>query len=213
MTARATAPVEAREARWTGGTGPGTVQSMASQPAGRPTECPTVRPAEPGDEAVLGELDRRNWSTLHSVQPRPLAPYRSFFNALRPPAQFLVAELEAPGVVGYVRLAPPTTLQCNVHVRQIQGLVVDSCARRRGVARALLTAACDRAHRQGAVRITLRVLGHNRAARELYASEGFAVEGVLRGEFVLDGAYADDVLMGRWLADPAGEPHMPEGES
>ncbi|MYV66769.1 GNAT family N-acetyltransferase, partial [Streptomyces sp. SID2131] len=45
------------------------------------------------------------------------------------------------------------------------------------------------------------VLGHNAPARALYASEGFAVEGVLPGEFLLDGAYVDDVCMGRSLVD------------
>lgn len=49
------------------------------------------------------------------------------------------------------------------------------------------------------MRITLRVLGHNEPARALYEAEGFAVEGVLPGEFWLDGRYADDVMMGRSL--------------
>ncbi len=43
--------------------------------------------------------------------------------------------------------------------------------------------------------MTLRVLGHNHAARGLYESAGFVVEGVLRGEFLLDGVYVDDVAM------------------
>ncbi|WP_434091545.1 GNAT family N-acetyltransferase, partial [Streptomyces anulatus] len=53
--------------------------------------------------------------------------------------------------------------------------------------------------RQGANRITLRVLAHNDPARALYASEGFAVEGVFPGEFFLNGRYVDDVCMGRSL--------------
>jgi ribosomal protein S18 acetylase RimI-like enzyme len=96
-------------------------------------------------------------------------------------------------------VVPPTALAGNQHVRQIQGLAVDDWARRRGVARALLDAAGERARRQGAARITLRVLGHNAPARELYAAAGFTVEGVLPGEFRLDGHYVDDILMGRWL--------------
>jgi RimJ/RimL family protein N-acetyltransferase len=43
------------------------------------------------------------------------------------------------------------------------------------------------------------VLGHNLPARRLYESEGFVVEGILPGEFLLDGVYVDDVLMGRPL--------------
>ncbi|MFJ7067057.1 GNAT family N-acetyltransferase [Streptomyces sp. NPDC101115] len=109
------------------------------------------------------------------------------------------AETAASGVVGYVRLGSPTPLAANAHVRQIQGLAVSGDARGRGVARALLRAAMARARAQGATRLTLRVLGHNTPARTLYEAEGFRVEGVLPGEFLLDGTYVDDVLMGRTL--------------
>lgn len=43
------------------------------------------------------------------------------------------------------------------------------------------------------------MLGHNAPARKLYESEGFVVEGILPEEFLLEGAYVDDVLMGRTL--------------
>ena len=59
----------------------------------------------------------------------------------------------------------------------------------------LLVAAIEEARARGARRLTLRVLGHNDAARRLYESAGFVVEGVQRGEFFLDGEYRDDVLM------------------
>ncbi|MFE6936344.1 GNAT family N-acetyltransferase [Streptomyces sp. NPDC057699] len=162
-----------------------------------------VRPAVPGDGPALGELDRATWSTLHAVQPRPQPPYEPFFDDRHRPEDILVAEAVAGGVevriAGYLRLARPTPLACNAHVRQIQGLAVAGWARRHGVARALLRAAYAEARRQGAGRLTLRVLGHNSAARALYEAEGFAVEGVLPGEFFLGGRYVDDVLMGRSL--------------
>ncbi|WP_328722115.1 GNAT family N-acetyltransferase [Streptomyces sp. NBC_00247] len=172
-----------------------------------------IRPALPSDEAVLAALDRETWSTLHSVQPRPQPPYPPFFDERHPPRDFLVAQTApgggragtdtdaagAPGVAGYIRLVAPTPLACHQHVRQIQGLAVAATARGLGIGRALLRAACAEARRQGANRITLRVLGHNGPARALYASEGFAVEGVLPGELFLAGGYVDDVLMGRAL--------------
>ncbi|MGW7355822.1 N-acetyltransferase family protein [Streptomyces sp. NPDC054802] len=158
-----------------------------------------IRPARRSDEAELGELDRAAWSPLHAVTPRPQPPYDPFFDQNHRPDQFLVAEDTDGTVVGYVRLVPPTPLACNRHVRQIQGLAVDDRARGRGVGRALVRAACDEARRQGALRITLRVLAHNTPARTLYEAEGFTVEGVLPGEFHLDGRYVDDVLMGRSL--------------
>jgi len=167
---------------------------------------PVVRAACPADEARLGELDRRNWSTLHSVQPRPEPPYAPFFDPDHLPAHYLVAESADGALAGFIRLVPASWLACHAHVRQIQGLVVDGRARRSGVARALLDAACERSREQGARRITLRVLGHNGPARRLYAAAGFAVEGVLPGEFLLDGQYVDDVMMGRSLRAPDDEP-------
>ncbi|WEH33029.1 GNAT family N-acetyltransferase [Streptomyces sp. AM 4-1-1] len=173
---------------------------------------PAIRQARADDEAALGELDRSTWSTLHAVQPRPLPPYAPFFDTRHRPEDYLVAEAEAEtragaGAVdrgaarlaGYIRLVPPTPLACNAHVRQIQGLAVAEWARGHGIGRALLRASFTEARRQGANRVTLRVLGHNAPARALYASEGFAVEGVMTGEFFLDGRYVDDVLMGREL--------------
>lgn len=156
-----------------------------------------IRPAALADDATLADLDRRTWSPLHSVQP-PSSPDAPFFTDRNRPEHLLIAEAEGR-TAGFIRLVAPTPLACNAHVRAIQGLAVDDWARGRGVARALLGAACEEARRQGAVRITLRVLGHNAPARRLYESEGFAVEGVLPGEFLLDGEYVDDVLMGRAL--------------
>ncbi|MFJ6630188.1 GNAT family N-acetyltransferase [Streptomyces sp. NPDC091376] len=182
----------------------------------------SIRAARGCDDAALGELDRATWSTLHSVQARPVPPYGTFFTSHRP-EDYLVAETDDHDgdrgdhdghdgdhdcgehddhhgrIAGFICVVAPTPLACHRHVRQIQGLAVAAGARGQGVGRALLRAAADEARRQGATRITLRVLGHNTPARRLYESEGYTVEGVLPGEFYLAGRYADDVLMGRPL--------------
>ncbi|MFE5908047.1 GNAT family N-acetyltransferase [Streptomyces wedmorensis] len=157
-----------------------------------------IRTAGADDEDALAVLDRAAWSTLHAVQPAPVEPYAPFFDERHPPGDYLVA-VRGDVLVGYVRVVAPTPLAVNAHVRQIQGLVVAGSARGQGFARALLRAAMDRARQEGATRITLRVLGHNAPARALYAAEGFVVEGVLPGEFLIGGEYVDDVLMGRSL--------------
>ncbi|MEI7033836.1 GNAT family N-acetyltransferase [Streptomyces pratensis] len=161
----------------------------------------SVRSAVPADDGPLAELDRSTWSTLHAVTPKPQPPYASFFDERHRPEDFLVAEAGAETgdarIAGYIRLVPPTPLFSNAHVRQIQGLAVAGWARGAGVGRALLRAALAEARGQGANRVTLRVLAHNTPARALYASEGFVVEGVLPGEFFLNGRYVDDVAMGR----------------
>jgi len=157
-----------------------------------------IRHATPDDEEALGRLDRATWSPLHAVQPRPQPPYGPFFDERHKPQDHLVAELDG-AVVGFIRLGFSTSLACNSHVRQIQGLAVADEARGAGVGRALLRAAQDEGRRLGARRITLRVLGHNTPARRLYESEGFVVEGILPEEFLLKGSYVDDVFMGRSL--------------
>ncbi|MFE7935354.1 GNAT family N-acetyltransferase [Streptomyces sp. NPDC057456] len=160
--------------------------------------APRIRTARPADAESLALVDRLTWSPLHAVMPEPEPPYAPFFDERHVPEDYLVAELD-DRVIGYVRLAPPTSLACNAHVRQIQGLAVLDEGRGRGVGRALIRAAFEEARRQGARRITLRVLGHNTPARKLYESEGFVVEGVLPEEFLLAGEYVDDVFMGRPL--------------
>ncbi|MFD9242795.1 GNAT family N-acetyltransferase [Streptomyces sp. NPDC059556] len=157
-----------------------------------------IRTAERADDAVLAELDRAAWSPLHAVLPAPEPPYEPFFDERHNPGDYLLAVREEE-VVGYIRVVPPTRLAATAHVRQIQGLVVAEAARAPGGGGARGRAAMHSAGAAGAAPMTLRVLGHNAPARALYASEGFAVEGVLPGEMFLAGEYVDDVLMGRSL--------------
>ncbi|MFE8943530.1 GNAT family N-acetyltransferase [Streptomyces sp. NPDC007856] len=156
---------------------------------------PYIRIAVPADDEELVLLDRSTWSTLHAVSPPPQGP---FFDERHLPEDYLVAETDRR-IVGYVRIGRPTPLASNAHVLQIQGLAVAEAARGRGLGRMLLRAAVEEARERGARRLTLRVLGHNAPARALYESEGFVVEGVQPEEFLLDGAYVDDVFMGRRL--------------
>jgi len=84
-------------------------------------------------------------------------------------------------------------------VADIRGLAVAPDHQGRGLGRALVQAALDAARERGARKVTLRVLAPNTAARALYESCGFVVEGVRRDEFFLDGRYVDDVLMARMI--------------
>jgi ribosomal protein S18 acetylase RimI-like enzyme len=163
----------------------------------------TVRVARRDDERRLAALDRVTWSP--AVAPAPLWPEDLDFFAEDPPEDVLVAEVDG-AVVGYVKLRRPTDLPSHRHVLQVNGLAVDPAVQRRGVGRTLLVAAIDEARRRGARRLTLQVLGTNPGALALYADCGFVVEGVRRGEFLLEDEYVDDVLMAVSL-----EPHARQG--
>jgi ribosomal protein S18 acetylase RimI-like enzyme len=158
----------------------------------------TIRPAREEDEAALRALDAATWSPDVTPGPRPPSDKR-FFSAERGPRDVLVAVVDDE-VAGYVRLGPVTELESNLHVLEIKGLAVDPAHHRRGLGRGLLVAAAQEASTRGVRRLTLRVLAPNAAARSLYESCGFEVEGVLREEFRLDGRYVDDVLMALALA-------------
>jgi ribosomal protein S18 acetylase RimI-like enzyme len=152
-----------------------------------------VRPATLADEDALAAIDRATWSSLSSPAPPPGEGW-AFFDERTRPEQILVA-VDDGHVAGYVKLQHPTSLPATEHVLAIHGLAVDPARQRRGVGRALLDASVNEARARHARRLTLRVLGPNVAARRLYESVGFVVEGVLRDEFFLDGIYVDDVLM------------------
>jgi ribosomal protein S18 acetylase RimI-like enzyme len=150
-----------------------------------------IRPARAEDEAAVRALDAATWSADVSPAHRSDAPIAV--------DGFLVAE-EGGAVVGYVAIGRPTPLESNRHVADIRGLAVAPSAQGRGIGRALVEAGVALARERGARKVRLRVLGPNTAARALYESCGFVVEGVLREEFFLDGRYVDDVMMARTLS-------------
>jgi ribosomal protein S18 acetylase RimI-like enzyme len=150
-----------------------------------------IREATPADEPALRALDRAIWSWLHA----PVEPRDDRFDT-----EGVLVHVTDGEIAGYVKLGTVWPIASVEHVREIKGLAVDARFQRRGIGAALVRAAIARARGEGARKLTLRVLGDNAPARELYAACGFEVEGVLRDLFLLDGRYVDDVLMSLDLA-------------
>ena len=162
-----------------------------------------LRVSEPGDETALLALDRATWS--HLVTPAPAREEDSlFFDAGTRPEDVVVAEV-AGRVVGYLMLHQAVPLASHSHVLEVNGLAVDPASQGAGVGRALLEEAKEQVRRQGAHKLSLRVLSTNAPARRLYESCGFTVEGVLRAEFLLAGEAVDDVAMA-WHSGGASWP-------
>lgn len=162
-------------------------------------EAPSVRLAREQDEQALHRVERATWTSGSS--PAPVPPEeRPFLSAVRGvvPQDVLVAEVDGQ-VAGYVQVRQASAMPAHAHVQEVTGLGVHPDYQGHGLAGALLQAAVAEARRRGARRLTLRVLGYNNVARRAYERAGFQVEGVLCGEFVLDGVDVDDVLMARRL--------------
>lgn len=156
----------------------------------------TVRAARAADDAPLLAIDLATWTP--DVSPAPVPADRTSFFEDQALDGFLVAEVDGV-VAGYVSTHQDIPLPSHEHVLAINGLAVDPDMRGRGVGRGLVEAVVDLAQQRGFAKLTLRVLGPNTGARRLYERCGFVVEGVLRGEFLLDGRLVDDVLMARHL--------------
>jgi GNAT superfamily N-acetyltransferase len=157
-----------------------------------------VRLASPADEAALQRIDRATWTALSSPAPVPAAG-APFFDDRKPPHDVIVAEVDGV-VAGYVQLHQAIPLPSHEHVLEINGLAVDPIRQGLGIGGRLVEEAVQEARRRGALKLSLRVLAPNTGARRVYESCGFTVEGVLHGEFLLDGRLVDDVLMARQLA-------------
>lgn len=152
---------------------------------------PHVRTATTTDDAALLRLDEGEPGTGF---PSVFARERQSFFGSADPGSTLVAEVEGD-VVGYLTLTHPTPLPENAHVFAIEGFTVSRSLRGLGVGQALLAAARSTAAQRGGTKLSLRVLSTNERAIRAYGAAGFTVEGVLAGEFVIEGQPVDDVLM------------------
>jgi ribosomal protein S18 acetylase RimI-like enzyme len=164
----------------------------------------TIRQARTEDEPGLRDIDAATWTAGVSPAPPPSAG-TAFFGGRIAPADVLVAEAGRV-IAGFAALGQSGHLASRSHVLEIRALAVHPARQRCGVGRRLTEAAIEQARSRGARKLSLRVLGGNVAARRLYESCGFTVEGILRAEFFLGGRYVDDVLMACMLDAAAGRP-------
>ncbi|MFI7523427.1 GNAT family N-acetyltransferase [Micromonospora globbae] len=163
---------------------------------------PLVRPATTADDAHLLTLDRTAW-TAGSELPSTRAEERTaYFNERRKPESHLVATLGGQ-IIGTVSTHQASPFPEGAHVFGLWNLLVAEQTRRMSIASALLSAAERLAASQGAKKVGLRVLATNTGAIRLYEQHGYAVEGRCVNEFLIDGAYVDDISMGKCLTPPS----------
>jgi ribosomal protein S18 acetylase RimI-like enzyme len=158
-----------------------------------------IRAGVEDDEQALALIDQATWSSEVSPVPQP-PPGIPFFGDRTAPQNVLVAHQDEH-VVGYVTLRPAPLAASSGHVQEINGLAVAPDFQGRGIGHLLLTAARHEAIRREARRITLRVLGTNTRAQALYLAHGYRIEGRLKGQFLLQGRYVDDIFMALELPD------------
>jgi RimJ/RimL family protein N-acetyltransferase len=162
-----------------------------------------VRRAKPGDAADLVALARsvgaepEGWLVTDGDW-RSAAEERRYIRAVRRSTQaaVLVAEGE-DGVVGRLSIARDPH-PASRHVADV-GLMVAKEHRRRGVGRALMSAAEDWAHVVGVRKLELHVFPGNDAALALYETLGYRREGLRARHYLRRGELRDVILMAKDL--------------
>lgn len=110
--------------------------------------------------------------------------------------QILVAEM-AGQVVGDLWLDRGRLFKSR-HTATV-GMSIIASHRGRGIGRALLADAIERAEAWGVEKLVLSVFGSNQAAIGLYLSLGFMEEGRRLRQYRLSGGDVDEVMMAKWL--------------
>ncbi|MGZ3584729.1 MAG: N-acetyltransferase family protein [Ktedonobacterales bacterium] len=116
--------------------------------------------------------------------------------------RFTLGAFEGETLIGSAVFTRETGMKQR-HRGVITGMYVAPEARGRGVGRALLLAAIERARAvPGVEQIHLAVVTRNAAAHALYAAAGFVVYGTEPHALKLGDAYLDEDLMVLWLQQP-----------
>jgi ribosomal protein S18 acetylase RimI-like enzyme len=157
--------------------------------------APQIRWATAADVAALDAVDAVAWDLAATPGPLPLpAPFDA-----RLPLDATLAAVIAGAVVGYAVIVSRTSLLVPGGTGLVRSLAVTPAARGRGVATALLAAVDDLCRARGHRQLVLSVLGSNQAARRLYARAGYQEQVVFPGEFEIEGALVDDIILGKDL--------------
>jgi hypothetical protein len=101
-------------------------------------------------------------------------------------------------LVGWLSLVRYGDLEKTRHLRNL-GMGVARAFRGIGVGTALMDYAIKWARRKRVEKIVLSVFSTNHRAAGLYRKFGFVAEGVRKKQFVINGKYVDEVLMGLFL--------------
>lgn len=152
-----------------------------------------IRLSEIRDAASLMELDSLAWDQHSTPSGEIRWSSREHYLQRCPPGSQLVAGI-GNDICGYMGFGPPTPLQSNCHVYDIN-IAVHPDYQRRGIGRRLMEEMKVVAAKSGVRKLSLRVLATNPGAISFYESCGFIEQGRLVEEFYLNGQFVDDVLM------------------
>ncbi|MDE1852489.1 MAG: GNAT family N-acetyltransferase [Thaumarchaeota archaeon] len=139
--------------------------------------------------------DERRYIATEHVSPEQKAVWE---RSLSDPNMLWVRADIGGRLVGSLSLGRYGNLKKTRHIRNL-GMGVVKEFREMGVGSALMDYAIKWADSKELKKVVLSVFSTNNAAIELYEKFGFVREGVRRKQFLIDGKFVDEVMMGRLL--------------
>lgn len=165
---------------------------------------PIIRPARPEDAPGMLAVTRTiaDEAVYFVVEPQEIRPEAQQRERIatrdHQEDEILVAEADGQ-IIGFLSVKRGQMARTR-HTAQL-GLGVLPAVRGQGVGRRLLEGAEAWARSVGVKKLCLGVFAMNEGARRLYERLGYEVEGVQKRQFLVQGHYVDDIIMGKWL-DP-----------
>ncbi len=162
------------------------------------SEEPLIRKAEPRDakkiiECMQGVMDER----VYFVSEYYLYTERGEAERIRNPDDLTLVALVADRIVGVLTLQRGMYKK-NRHTANL-GIAVTKGYRRHGIGSMLIQEAIHWGRTEGIRKLNLEVFASNENAIRTYEKIGFVHEGGRKSQFVIDGAYVDDIFMTYWI--------------
>lgn len=161
----------------------------------------TIRPIRLSDAESMHALRIQTgvFETLFATPTERITGCEEYIAGMGPNTHSLAAVVEKDGeeiVIGHIALEIPF-MPRRRHVGQI-GVMIHKDYQNQGVGSELFRRMLDVADNWLMLqRLELTVFANNRRARHLYEKMGFQEEGVMRMAVIQNGAYTDEIMMGR----------------
>lgn len=157
-----------------------------------------IRKIEPRDFAKVADLENQNWKLDATPVVMDSSAQTIMEKLLKGTTYLLAVSEETDEILGVLDFSARHPFVSSKHVVTF-GLMTVEKARGKGVATALLTDFITEVRKEGYKKITMNVLSSNPAAIKLYEKFGFAKEGVLHQEFLINHHYIDDLIYAFYL--------------
>ena len=163
----------------------------------------TVKEAEENDAMAIKNVVNNVASERYYVVPeRSREDWDKVIKEIKNMKGLIIVALANGKTVGMAHLVLGK-FEKNKHVGFL-GISILKGFRKVGVGTAVMEFIMEWARqREGLEKISLTVFSTNKAAINLYRKFGFEIEGMSKRQYKIEGKYADEIIMGKFLTNPS----------